>query len=136
MFKRAAVLLLLLVLVFTSVSCGKKDTEPEKTPAQTELEEMAGNFVARLVAEDYSGAVGFYDGTMKTALPENKLKETWEALLAQVGPYKNELGKRVEEIQGYNAVFVTTQLEKAKINIRVVFNGNKEVAGLFFEPAQ
>ncbi len=54
-------------------------------------------------------------------------------VLAQLGPYTKETGKRVEKIEEYDAVFITAQFEKAQVTIRVVFDSEKQVAGLFFE---
>ncbi len=127
MRKSMIVFFLCLTLILASASCSKK--------TESEVEVLAGEFVAKLAAGDFAGAVGYYDTKMKEVLPEDKLKETWQAVLAQVGSYKSVTEKKTQKIQGYDAVFVTTQFEKAKINIRVVFDSDKKVAGLFFEPA-
>lgn len=135
MSQRFAVILLLFILAVMSVSCGKR-TVPPLEPLQGEVTDLANIFVGKLVAGDYDGAVGFFDNTMKKALPEKKLTETWQGLLLQVGAFDGEIGNRLEKIQGYDVVFVTTQFEKELIDIRVVFNSDRRIAGLFFEPAQ
>ena len=127
MFKRMVVVLLLLILVITMASCGNKADE------DNELHDLASEFVAKLVAEDYVAAVAYFDETMKGALPEETLKEVWEAVVAQIGPFKSEVGKRQEKIDGYDVVFLSSQFEKAKVTIRVVFGNDKKIAGLFFE---
>ncbi len=135
MYRRAAIAFMIIILAATSASCGKRQAEAEP-PLQGQVAELAGIFVDKLVAGDYDGAVGFFDSTIKKALPEKKLAETWLGLQAQVGPFQGETGKRLEKIQEYDVVFVTVQFEKALIDIRVVFNSDRRIAGLFFQPAQ
>jgi len=48
-------------------------------------------FVELLAKEDFAGAVARFDATLKTASPEPKLRETWQALQAQVGAFRNSL---------------------------------------------
>lgn len=48
----------------------------------------ARSFVELLVNKDFPAAVATFDDTMKTAMPEAKLQETWTAVLAQVGAFK------------------------------------------------
>lgn len=135
MSKRTVAVLLFVVLLFTTVSCGKKSA-PAEPPMEGEVTQLASDFVARLVAEDFAGAVDYFDATMKQQLPERMLGETWQQLLTQVGPFVDELGTRTESIGEHEAVFVTTEFAGMVLDIRVVFDSNKRVAGLFFEPAQ
>jgi len=93
-------------------------------------------FVDLLVKEDFTGAVGRFDSTMKSALPEQKLREVWQSLQKQAGRFKKQLRTRMEMQQGYEAVFVTCQFERATLDAKVVFDAKKQIAGLFFVPSQ
>jgi hypothetical protein len=73
---------------------------------------------------------------MKGALPEPKLREAWQTLLQQAGPFQKRLGTRQDVQDGYQIVFVTCQFERAALDVKVVFNAGREVAGLFFVPAR
>jgi len=64
----------------------------------------------------------------------NKLGETWGQLKEQVGKYQAELSCKQEVTDGYDVIIATTQFEKATLNIRVVFNSDKRISGLFFQP--
>ena len=68
----------------------------------SDLIASAKAFVDLLVKEDFSTAVKSFDHTVKIALPQEKLQETWKALMAQVGPFKRQLGARTEKVQGYD----------------------------------
>jgi dienelactone hydrolase len=93
-------------------------------------------FVDLLAKQDFAAAVARYDATMKAALPEAKLRETWEGLQAQVGPFQKQLRARTEKVQGYDVVLVTCQFEKMALDTKVVFDSERKVAGLFFVPSQ
>lgn len=93
-------------------------------------------FVDQLVKGDFAGAVGRFDSTMKGAMPEAKLKETWQQVVTQAGVFRAQLGNHTEEKSGYKIVYVTCQFEKAVIDVQVVFNGMGQISGLFFKPGQ
>ena len=74
-------------------------TQPTSSHAQDEnaLITAARAFVELLVKKDFTAAVTTFDDTMKTALPEPKLQETWNAVLAQVGAFKQAVKTRTEK---------------------------------------
>ena len=92
-------------------------------------------FVDQLAKGDYASATARFDAAMLKSAPEAKLKEIWEQLLGQVGAYQQQTGTHTAEAQGYRIVFVTTQFEKAAIDVQVVFNKQDQISGLFFKPA-
>jgi hypothetical protein len=51
----------------------------------------AGIFVGLLARGEHAQCVGFFDSTMKAVMPQEKLKEVWDALVARVGPCRNQL---------------------------------------------
>jgi hypothetical protein len=101
-----------------------------------DLISAATRFVDLLVKEDFAGAVAQFDSTMKSALPEAKMREVWQTLQKQVGPFKQRLGARAEKVGGYDAVFVTCHFEAADLDAKVVFNTDRQIAGLFFVPSK
>jgi uncharacterized protein len=101
-----------------------------------DLISAATRFVDLLVKEDFAGAVAQFDSTMKSALPEAKMREVWQTLQKQVGPFKQRLRARAEKVGGYDAVFVTCHFEGADLNAKVVFNADRQIAGLFFVPSE
>jgi dienelactone hydrolase len=117
---------------------------PARPPSTTEaatgsefeaLIPAAQAFIDQLAKGDFSGAVSNFDPQMGAAMPEAKMKETWQQLTTQMGPYQKQIGVRTEQQQGYRIVFVTTQFENAALDVRVVFDAQGKIAGLFFQPA-
>lgn len=97
---------------------------------------LAQNFVAFLVEGDFESAVGNFDLTMSRLSPPKKLKEVWELVIGQVGPFKKQSGIRMETVPNYDIVFVTCVFEKQTLDIKVVFDKDKKIAGQFFVPTQ
>lgn len=102
------------------------------TPIETQAEDL----VNLLASGDYRKAVENFDDTMKKALPADKLKEVWDSLIVQAGAFVEQLGVRREKIQQYDVIFVSCKFERTVLDAKVVFNSEKQVAGLFFIPSK
>jgi len=123
MIKRSSVVAVLLLLVTVG-------------HAQDEFIADGRAFIDLLVNKKFATAVEQFDDTMKTALPEPKLQETWTSVLTQVGPFKQAGSARVETRGAFTVVVVTCDFQKAAVDVSVVFDQEKRVAGLFFAPAK
>lgn len=100
-----------------------------------DLKMSALEFVGQLARGDFAGATSKFDGTLKNALPEDKLQATWQQLITQAGAIIKINGVSTSEIQGYNAVTVSLQFAKASIDMQALFNGQGRVSGLSFKPS-
>lgn len=108
----------------------------EKSDARKEsLAKAAAAFVDLLGKDDFAKATKDFDATMLKVLPADKLKDTWEKVVADAGAYKQRLGTRFEVAGKYDVVFVTCAFAKKKMDVRVVFDKEAKIAGLFFRPA-
>src|SRR5207244_1693753 len=67
---------------------------------------------------------------------EDKVKQTWDGLIKQVGPLKKTTDIRTEKIPKYDVVLTTCEFEKMALTMRLVFNDKKQIAGLSFRPAK
>ena len=116
--------------------------EPAKKASQesgtetTSIETLAKDLVNALASGDYKKAVENLDGTMKKALPAEKLQEAWNSLIVQFGPFVEQSGIRRVKILQYDVIFVTCKFENAVLDAKVVFDRKKQIAGLFFVPSQ
>ena len=105
----------------------------QTTSTQDEIM-AARTFVEQMVKQDFSAAVATFDDTMKTAMPAAKLQETWDEVLKEIGSFKQVRKTRTEKQGPYTIVFVSCSFQKAIIDIKVVFDQSKRIAGLFFVP--
>lgn len=108
----------------------KQSSNPE------ELVTQAKEFVDLLVKGGFEKAWKNFDSVMTKAMPPEKLEEVWKSLIAQVGSFKKQVGVRTQTLPEYEIVFITCKFEKASIDVKVVFNMEKQIAGLWFAPAQ
>ncbi len=96
---------------------------------------LGEQFVDFLSKGNFGEAVARYDQTMRSALPEPKLREGWQSVEAQAGHFKQRTHTRTQKLGGYDVALVTCEFEHAKLDTKVVFNAQGEVAGLFFLPS-
>ena len=147
---------MLLALALWLVGCGNSSgtgsssTLPESTdttkeatgttiPPETvppELADRALELVQLMAEGSFSQVVLSFDETMAAALPAAKLAEVWQALEQQTGGFVEPSGVRMETAGGYRPVIVTGLFGEAKIDIRIVFDDQDRVAGLFFKPSE
>jgi len=94
----------------------------------------AKEFLELLKKGDFAKAAEPFDRTMLEKMPADKLKETWEMLNKQFGALKEASGTRTETRGKYELVFIGTQFEKAKLEMRLAFDPDHKIAGLGFQP--
>lgn len=133
----AAALLAAALAAGLSSCAGSADSGSTAEPTvvvDAALGALATDFLAALVAQDFAAATAMFDDTMAAALPTATLASTWEELRGRVGSFEKEIARRQEATGGYDAVVVTAQFEHSALNIRVVFDAEQRIAGLFFQP--
>jgi len=96
-------------------------------------------FVSLLAAGKYEEAAGFVDPDdpkVATVLDAAKLREAWEGLDDEMGPFREQLGARTGRQLQYEYAVVTCAFEKATVDVRVVYSPNGKVSGLWYEPSR
>jgi hypothetical protein len=119
-------------------SSAPQAVESSNTQTNTQpggLADSGVEFVNLLVKEEFAGAVARFDPTMTRVFPESQLRESWQGLVEKAGPFKKQLKVRTSEQQGYQIVRVTCQFEIATLDVKVVFDSKRQVAGLFYVPS-
>ncbi|MCL4691609.1 MAG: DUF3887 domain-containing protein [Candidatus Hydrogenedentes bacterium] len=99
----------------------------------TALSDKANGIVDKLAAGDFAAVTQNFDATMKAALPETALQQTWASLTQQTGPFKNRGSARSTTEQGFDVVYVECIFERATMSTKVVFSPAGEVTGLFIQ---
>lgn len=122
------VLCLSIVCATTASSAPADTTTVDRTKDAT-------SFVALLAKGGFTEAVNAFDTTMRDALPELKLRDVWNSLIAQTGAFVKQRATRIDRTGGYQIVFVTCEFERANLDAKVVYNAEGKVAGLFFLPS-
>jgi dienelactone hydrolase len=108
---------------------------PEAFSASSDPSGLAAQFVDLMAKGDFAAAAERYDETMRQALPEAKLKKTWQTLQEQAGQFKERLHSRSLKMGAFDIILVTCQFESARVDVKVALNSKGEVSGLFFLPS-
>lgn len=127
---KRALAALLCVITILAAGCAKQQTQS----ASGDVVPFAEKFVASLASGNYAAAEQQFDAQMKSALPEKELAKIWASLKTQYGPYKRVSGARVEKQAGFDVVILTCEFQKGKTGIKVVFDGSKQIGGLWNVP--
>jgi uncharacterized protein len=130
--KKSLPVILMVGIMLFFLGCGKSSKETDKN----NVVNLALEYFDLLIKGNYEQAVQNYDSTMTEALPPDKLKELWTFFIAQAGAYKRQTGIRTEKVDNYESVFVSGEYENMNATIKVVFDNNKKIAGMFFVDAQ
>lgn len=128
-----AALTLILVLILSA--CSRPGEAPRQV-ADTVLDERARSFVGHMVGGRYPDAVKMMETRMAAALPADKTKQTWESLVAEMGTFGSAVGTRSSAESGYRCVYVTCEFRDGTIDVKVVFDAEGKVTGLWFLPSQ
>ncbi len=100
-----------------------------------ELKPLAQKIIDQLANGDFAAATTLFDGQMKNALSEAKLKEYWQKMAEHAGAFRQQSVAGTADLGMYRIVVVACQFEHAVINVQVVFNVDGQVSGLAPVPA-
>lgn len=88
-----------------------------------------------LIDERFADFVAASDATMKSVLPEGKLKEVWDSVIKDFGPFQSELRATSQALGEAVIVDMVCRFQRGTLNIRISLNQKDEAAGLFFTPS-
>jgi len=113
-----------------------RDAAAEETGPRPDLAASAERFVARLEQGDFAGAAKDFDQTMARAMPPEKLEGAWKSIVAQSGPLKRRARVDVVKVPKYDVAVVTCEFEKSTLDVKVVYDAEGKVTGLWFAPSE
>jgi pimeloyl-ACP methyl ester carboxylesterase len=111
----------------------------EESPAgasRADVRAASKRFISLLQQEKFDEAVKHFDATMQQGLPAAKLKEIWQATVAQHGQLQRLDAARVTRVDRWDVVDTPCDFEKSTIVIRISFDKALNVSGLFFLNAE
>lgn len=123
----------LIVLALALTSCGAAGA-PQAAQPPGEAVAAARAVVELLVRGDFEAIEQRFDAKMRSGLTRDGLAEAWRQVVVLAGPFKQQLSAQDSQLQGHDVVLVLCEFEKAVLGVRVVMNGEGQIAGLFIEP--
>jgi len=106
------------------------------TPQLTaqDFEALAKGVVQELAGRQFEKVEAQFDARVSSALPTEKLQSLWDSTLAQAGAFKAVTSVASAEHQGYHVVTVTCAFENTPLNLRLAFDKDSKIAGLYLVP--
>jgi fermentation-respiration switch protein FrsA (DUF1100 family) len=83
---------------------------------------QAQSIVDLLVKQDFAKVFAQFTPPMRTVMPEDRLRETWLTLIAQLGAFKEQRGVRLETRGDMRVAIVTIDFERAAVDMQLAFN--------------
>jgi hypothetical protein len=94
---------------------------------------LARTTVERLANGEFAAVVATFSEKLRVALPEEKLRATWQRLESRVGRLTKIGEAELKDRRNLRGVVLSTQFDERKIKIEVVFDAAREIAGLLFD---
>ncbi len=126
---------ILLVALAMSVAGIPVAAQPSPAPSP-ELSRLAQEFVEFMIGEDFASAVRRFSDSIQRDVSPAGLGEAWRSLLTRFGRFQRQVGTRSEQIPGHVIVIVTCLFERGLIDVRIAFDGERRIAGLYFVAGQ
>ena len=98
------------------------------------LKKKAETFLMHLKNEEFERAFDQFNDEMKKAMPPKKLEKTWNEVVFKLGELHSLGESGLLEEGGYQIVLQTCDFEKGRIDVKIVFDEEGEIAGLWFLP--
>ena len=106
-----------------------------QTPSLT-IRQKTEKVIKAFEQEDFEAIIVYFDATMKSRLPVDGLKMTWLQITTTCGKFEKADMDNLKEsrVDKYDVIEVPFFFAKEKLNLRLVFNSDSEISGLFLLP--
>lgn len=97
--------------------------------------DITAKVVSYFEQEQIPEIYALFDETMQSAITIEKLSEIWKTLPTQVGNYIGSGEAVASEVQGMVVVNHFLDFENVDLDLKLAFNEQNKISGLFFVPA-
>lgn len=104
--------------------------------AQPSGPEVAYEFVTALGESRFQAAVQHFSTSVSRAMPASKLQEVWRTIGAQAGAFQGTGRILTRAEAGHEVHLVLARFERANLDVKVVLDSGRKIAGLFFLPEE
>ncbi len=126
--KNIIAILFVVSILFALTSCSNHEFEYDESAVL----ELARFQVNDMVHGSFGSTVDTFNEDMKNAIDVETLRETWKESTSELGEHIGEYSIESEYSDGYLAVTIVEEYENNGFAIRLVYETNSTIAGLFF----
>ena len=129
--KKIFKILSMMVCIFMMVGCsaGKLSDKYNEEDLKVEAEKVIKN----LNDKNYDTILEGSSDELKNALPDNKLKETWEGFSENIGDYDSISKMTFAEKNGYGVAIVNVKYKNKKVTFTLSFNSEMKLSGIYMK---
>jgi len=117
-----------ILLLVTASNSREQDKMPD-------LPSQARRLVHELASDNIASVRRRFSPIMSRSLSEEQLRQMWLHLVGRIGTLQEVASVRETMEGGFRLVYVTGRFNKGYMDIKVAFDHNGQVTGLFFVPA-
>lgn len=115
---------------------GNTGVPPPPPDDDIRFKAAAKEVVDMMAAENFAGVREKFNAQMQSVLSEAKLRDGWAALKSGVGNFQRQLESQHARDSGFDVVEVMTEFERSKVRVRVTYDSESKIAGLWLGPVQ
>lgn len=117
--------------------CNTSDSTSIVTVDLSDIHQTAANIVKAYEQTDFDSVVLYFDNNMKKALSVAKLKMTWVQIVMTYGAFEKAEMENIKEssLNGYDRIEIPFVFKKGKLYLRLAFNKDGTVCGMFLQPS-
>jgi len=97
--------------------------------------DLAMSAVLNMNSGHFDDVVALFNKKMANALPSKKLQNVWKQLVSQFGSYHSVIDISKKEEGSNTTVFLATRFGSSLLDVKVSFDNNNNIIGLFFAPS-
>ena len=129
-----SLLTLAIVITTTAVSA---HAEPRPLPAAPTAPAASSSdrslaFLQLLIARRFDEATTWFDEGMRAKVSTKHLRTSWDGLVTKHGPFADVTETHVTQDGALSVVELGVRFERATVRVKVVFDAEDRVAGLWF----
>lgn len=96
--------------------------------------EISETFLNKMLRSQFDSCIVFFDTSVTSKLNPGMMQSMWERIPQFVGEYKSYGDIRTEKLDTLEAVLIRCAFEKTKLDLKLVYNKEKKIVGIFFLP--
>ncbi len=127
--KKIVYLFLTLSLVILLTACGEGTTESTSYDEDAALEK-AKSQSTDMVSGDFSTTANNFNEDISKQLDEQKLKQAWESVVAEIGEYVGFYSATTEVIDNYLVATVILEFQFNAVIITTTYDSDEKIAGI------
>jgi uncharacterized protein DUF3887 len=123
------------ILADASASTAHAAQPASAAPDEADSKAGARRVLDLLVAENFSQIWEMFNAEMKNGLSVEKMRAVWASVIQNVGSFKKLADSQYARTEGYDVVAMRCEFERGYIVVRVAYDGQKKIGGLYVLPS-